>query len=108
MVSGLVSDGFLWFPSGFPQVSDGFLWVSHCFPHVCCGLLRFPCPLIGVSDGFRSGFRRFPVFPSGFPRFPVGFPLFSTCLLRSVAVSYLLPAVSSGFPYVAVWLSVLK
>ena len=47
-------------------------------------------------------------FPSGFPRFPVGFPLFSTCLLRSVAVSYLLPAVSSGFPYVAVWLSVLK
>ena len=40
--------------------------------------------------------------------FPVGFPLFSTCLLRSVAVSYLLPAVSSGFPYVAVWLSVLK
>ena len=59
MVSGLVSEGFLWFPSGFPQVSDGFLWVSHCFPHVCCGLLRFPCPLIGfpmvsglVSDGF--------------------------------------------------------
>ena len=38
----------------------------------------------------------------------MGFPLFSTCLLRSVAVSYLLPAVSSGFPYVAVWLSVLK
>ena len=82
---------------GFPLFSTCLLWsvAVSLSPH-------------RVSDGFRSGFRRFPVFPSGFPRFPVGFPLFSTCLLRSVAVSYLLPAVSSGFPYVAVWLSVLK
>ena len=107
MVSGLVSDGFLWFPSGFPQVSDGFLWVSHCFPHVCWSVAVSLYPHRGFR-WFPVWFPTVPVFPSGFPRFPVGFPLFSTCLLRSVAVSYLLPAVSSGFPYVAVWLSVLK
>ena len=57
MVSGLVSDGFLWFPSGFPQVSDGFLWVSQCFPHVCWS--------VAVSLYPHRGFRWFPVwFPT--------------------------------------------